>query len=138
MNFFASGGCRELGGIAAVSLSAFFLCNGCLTPPSPDPNVRHVVLLWQSHPGRSADRARLIWAAHSLQRIPGVVQVETARSVPRLGPGVRRDYDLAVVITFRDRAAFLRYEKDPRYFETMRRYMHPLVRHYESYNLTVR
>jgi hypothetical protein len=138
MNFFPRSGRRELGGIAIVSLSAFFLCNSCLTPPSPAPEVRHVVLIWQSHPGRSADRAALIRAAHSLQRIPGVVQVETPRSVPSLRPDVRQDYDLAVVITFRDRAALLRYENDPRHFETMRRYLGPLVRHYEIYNLTVR
>jgi hypothetical protein len=138
MKFFARGGRRELGGIAVVSLGAFFLCNSCLTPPPPGPNVRHVVLIWLSHPERSADRAALIRAAHSLQRMPGVVQVETGRSVPRLGPDIRRDYDLAVVITFRDRAALLRYENDPRHFEAMRRYLRPLVRHYETYNLAVR
>jgi len=49
-----------------------------------------------------------------------------------------RSFDLGVVITFRDRAALQRYEKDPRHLEAMRRYLQPFVRRYETYNLTAR
>jgi hypothetical protein len=95
-------------------------------------------LIWLKHPERSADRAQLTRAAHSLRMIPGVLRVQTGRSVPTLPSGADRSFDLGVVITFRDRAALQRYEKDPRHLEAMRRYLQPLVRRYEIYNSTGR
>ena len=116
----------------------FHFLLACGTMPAPSPTVTHVVLMWLKHPGRSADRAQLIRAAHSLRMIPGVLRVEAGRAVPALPPGVDRSFDLGVVITFRDRAALQRYEKDPRHLEAMRRYLRPLVRRYEVYNLSGR
>ncbi len=93
--------------------------------------------MWLKHPDRSADRAQLIRAAHSLRMIPGVLRVQAGGAVPPIGPHPQ-DFDLGVVITFRDRAALQRYENDPRHVEAMRRYLRTLVRHYEVYNLTPR
>jgi hypothetical protein len=107
----------------------------CSTTPVPSPRVTRVVLVWLKHPGNAVDRAQLIRAAHSLRMIPGVLRVETGRPVPSLGPNVDRSFDLGVLITFRDRAALQRYEKDPRHLEAMRRYLRPLVRRYEVFNL---
>ena len=106
--------------------------------PSPSPTVTHVILLWLKHPDRAADRANLIRAAHSLARIPGVRRVETVRAVPALPPGFDPSFDFGVVITFRDHAAFQRYRKDPRHRDAMRRYLRPLVRRYEGYDLSGR
>jgi len=110
----------------------------CLAPPPPGPTVTHVVLMWLKHPHRAGDRAQLVRAAQSLRMIPGVLRVETGRTISPLGPEVRRDFDLGVVITFRDRAALQRYQRDPGHLEAMRRYLDPLVRHYEVYNLNGR
>lgn len=121
---------------AVLAICLFLL--GCGTLPAPSPAVTHVVLMWLKHPDRGADRAQLIRAAHSLRMIPGVMRVEAGRAVPALAPGVDRSFDLGVVITFRDRAALRRYEKDPRHLEAMRRYLRPLVRRYEVYNLSAR
>jgi hypothetical protein len=126
----------RIGAGATLAISFFLL--GCGTIPAPSPAVTHVVLLWLKHPDRSADRAQLIRAAHSLRMIPGVMRVEAGRTVPALALGVDRSFDLAVVITFRDRAALYRYQKDPRHLEAMRRYLRPLVRRYEVYNLSGR
>lgn len=120
--------------VAAICLLGF----GCATTPAPAPTVTHVVLMWLKHPGSGTDRAQLIRAAHSLRMIPGVLRVETSRVVPALPPGVEHNFDLGVVITFRDRVALQRYEKDPRHLEAMRRYLRPLVRRYEVYNLSGR
>jgi len=127
--------CR-LGTGAVIAICFFFL--GCATEPGPSPTVTHVVLMWLKHPGRSADRAQLVRAAHSLRMIPGVTRVETGRTVPALPAGVDQSFDLGVVITFRDRFALERYERDPRHSETMRRYLRPLVRRYEVHNLSGR
>ncbi len=68
--------------------------------------------------------------------IPGVMKVETGRSVPSLAPGADQSFDLGVVITFRDRASLRRYEKDPRHLDAMQRYLRPTVRRYEVFNLS--
>lgn len=123
----------HLGASATLALCFFLL--GCGTILAPSPTVTQVVLIWMKHPDRGADRAKLKRAAHSLRRIPGVLQVETGRVVPALPAGFDPSFDLGVMITFRDRAALQRYQKDPRHLEAMHRYLRPLVRHYEVYNL---
>lgn len=126
-----------LGAFAKLAICSLVL-GGCLTAPPVSPTVTHVVLMWLKHPERSADRAQLIRAAHSLRMIPGVLRVQAGLAVPTLAPGVDRSFDLGVVITFRDRAALQRYEKDPQHADAMRRYLRPLVRRYEVYNLSGR
>ncbi|HEX4665365.1 MAG TPA: Dabb family protein [Chthoniobacterales bacterium] len=125
-------------GLTALALALWFLPGACVSPPPPGPNVTHVVLMWLKHPERTQDRAELIRAARSLRMIPGVLRVETGRAVPPIGPHTPQDFDLGVVVTFRDRAALNRYEKDPRHSIAMQRYLHPLVRRYEVYNLGIR
>lgn len=127
-----------LGAFATLAICASTLLSACLTAPSASPTVNHVVLMWLKHPGRSADRAQLIRAARSLRMIPGVLRVQVGGVVPSVSPHPPRDFDLGVVITFRDRAALQRYQQDPRHIEAMRRYLRPLVRRYEVYNLSDR
>ena len=122
-------------GAVAVLLSCFLLA-GCATTPPPPIHVTQVVLFWLKNPGSQADRAQLVRTVRSLRMIPGVRSVETRRTVPELPPAVDRSFDLAAVVTFNDRAALQRYRKDPQHRETMRRYLRPLVRHYEIYNLS--
>jgi hypothetical protein len=119
--------------VLAICIAVFFAA--CSTTPAPSPTVTRVVLVWLRHPGDPAARAQLIRAAQSLQMIPGVLRVETGRPVPGLGPDADRSFDLGVLITFRDRAALQRYEKDPHHLEAIRRYLRPLVRRYEVFNL---
>lgn len=122
---------------AGATLALCLFLFGCGTVPAPSPAVTHVVLMWLKHPDRGGDRAQLIRAAHSLRMIPGVMRVEAGGAVP-VPPGADRSFNLGVVITFRDRASLRRYEKDPRHLEAMRRYLRPLVRRYEVYNLSGR
>ena len=128
----------RVGGFAALAICCWVLLGACATNPPAPTTVTHVVLMWLKHPERSADRAQLIRASHSLRVIPGVLRVETGRTAPPVGPHPPQGFDLGVVITFRDRAALERYEKDPRHVAAMHRYLRPLVRHYEVYNLTSR
>jgi hypothetical protein len=125
----------RFGTVAGFAIFTVLLCAACSTTPEPSPTVTRVVLVWLRHRGNSADRAQLIRAAHSLRMIPGVLRVETGGPVPTLGPEVDRSFDLSVLITFRDRAALRRYEKDPDFPEAIRDYLRPLVRRYEVFNL---
>lgn len=129
--------CAEVVRATGILLGTLLCLNGCLTP-QPEPKVQQVVLLWLKHPGRASDRAQVIRAAHSLHRVPGVIAVQAGRSIPDLHPAPPSDFDLAVVITFRDRAALQRYQRDPRYLGATRHYLPPRVRRYEVYNLTDR
>ena len=123
---------------ASATLAMCFFPVGCGTPPAPALTVTRVILMWMKHPDRSADRARLKRAASSSRMFPGVLRVEAGRTVPELPPELDCSLGLGVVITFRDRAALQRYEKDPRHLEAMRRYLQPLVRRYEVYNFSSR
>lgn len=126
---------RNYFGPLAALLSCFLLA-GCATTPPPPTHVTQVVLFWLKDPESQADRAQLVRTVRSLRMIPGVRRVETRRTLSELPPGADRSFDLAAVVTFNDRAALQRYRKDPRHRETMRRYLRPLVRHYEIYNLS--
>lgn len=128
----------RLGAFATLAICCSILLSACGTIPPASPTVTHVVLMWLKHPERSTDRAQLIRAAHSLRMIPGVLRVEAGGAVPPLPSHPQQDFDLGVVITFRDRAALERYQSDPRHVAAMRHYLQPLVRHYEVYNLTSR
>ena len=121
--------------LTALALALSLFLEACMSPPPPGPHVTHVVLMWLQHPERAEDRAELIRAARSLRLIPGVLHVATGRVVPPVGPHSSQDFDLGVVVTFRDRAALRRYERDPRHSVALQRYLHPLVRRYEVYNL---
>lgn len=128
-----------------IAVGRILLTLGCVlasascntTPVAPQP-VQHIVLMWLARPESAPDRAQLLRAARSLQMMPGVVRVETGRNVPSPNAEADRDFDLGVVITFRDRAALQRYEKDPRHADAMQRYLKPLVRRYVVYNLGLR
>ena len=120
-----------------VICPAIFL-GACAIALPPAPAVTRVVLLWLKNPDREQDREELEEAGQNLQRLPGVVEVETRRSLASLGHNLPEDFDLAIVITFRDRTALRLYEHDPRRLEAMRRYLRPLVRRYEVHNLSDR
>ncbi len=121
----------------AVATCLVLVSGGCSSTPAPPQPVQHIVLMWMIHPESAADRAQLLRAAHSLRMMPGVTQVETGRAVPQPSAEADRDFDLGVVVTFRDRAALQRYE-DPRHADAMQRYLQPLVRRYVVYNLGTR
>lgn len=134
------GGNRKIIGVGKIllALSLILASASCSTTPTAPQPVQHIILMWLERPESGADRAQLVRAARSLQMMPGVVRVETGRNVPSPNTEADRDFDLGVVITFRDKAALQRYEKNPRHTEEMQRYLKPLVRRYVVYNLGTR
>lgn len=123
---------------SAFSLGAILLLAGCV-PLAPEMHpAQHVVLLWLKHPLRAADRAEIARRARSLRFMPGVARVEIGRS-PALPPELReRSFDLAVVITFEDRVALLRYERSMHGNRGEARYLQPFVRHAAAYDFGLR
>jgi hypothetical protein len=134
MNLGPTNRCSRLAGTATLTICVSVFLDACSITPTPSTTVTHVVLMWLKNPESAADRAQLVRASRSLRMIPGVLQVQTGRTVPLPRAGVDQSFDLGVVITFRDRAALQRYEKDPRHVAAVRYYLRPLVRRYVVYN----
>lgn len=128
----------SVGWIGLLLICPAVFLSACAIALPPAPAISHVVLLWLKDPDREQDREQLEQMARNLQRLPGVVRVETRRSLPPIGHNLPEDFDLAIVITFRDRSALRLYENDPRRLEAMRRYLRPMVRRYEVHNLSDR
>ncbi len=118
----------------ALALCLAFAVAACTTsPPSAPQPFTQVVLVWLKNPSSTTDRAQLIRAAQALRMMPGVVKVSTGRAAPLPPAATDRSYDLDVVVTFRDRAAYERYRRDPRHARAMERFLRPLVQRYEIY-----
>ncbi len=120
------GVCR--GAVAAVA--AILLV---LTPSlshAAQGQVSHVVVFWLKNPQSSADRAALSRASKSFRSLPGVARVEVGRPLPVRRPGIEQSFDLAVILTFRDRAALARFASDPRHTAAVRSVLKPLVKRF--------
>lgn len=122
-----------LGFCLALSLAA------CTAPaPSGPQPVTRIVLIWLKNPSSATDRAQIVRTAQALRMMPGVVKVTTGRAAVLPEAATDSSFDLGVIITFRDRAAYARYARDPRHARAMERFLRPLVQRYEVYNQGVR
>lgn len=123
----------------ALAFCLAFALAACTAPaPSGPQPITRVVLIWLKNPSSATDRAQIIRTAQALRMMPGVVRVTTGRAAILPEAATDRSFDLGVIITFRDRAAYDRYERDPRHAQTMERFLRPLVQRYEVYNQGVR
>jgi hypothetical protein len=123
---------------SALSLGAVLVLAACVAPSTEMHPPQHIVLLWLKHPLHAADRAEIARRAQLLQFMPGVARIEIGRSVP-LPPELREGgFDLAVAITFEDRFARQRYEKNMRGELGEARYLQPFVRRVAAYDFGLR
>jgi hypothetical protein len=121
-------------GHGALLLGLLLALAGCTSePPAAPQPVSRVVLIWLKNPSSATDRAQVVRAAQALRMMPGVIRVTTGRAAPLPPAATDRSFDLGVIVTFRDRAAYERFERDPRRAEQMERFLRPLVQRYETY-----
>ena len=97
--------------------------------------VTHVMLFWLKRPGNVDDQNFLLRALRTLRRVRGVNGVRVGRSLPVARPGLEQPFDLGVVMTFRDREALEKFERDQRREQAIDAMLRPLVRQYTVYNL---
>lgn len=116
------------GAVAAVA--AILLVLTPATSHAAPGQVSHVVVFWLKNPQSTADRAALSQASKSFRSLPGVVRVEVGRPLPVRRPRIEQSFDLAVILTFRDRAALTRFASDPRHTAAVRSVLKPLVKRY--------
>ncbi len=130
---------RAFAGRAFLILAGAALLGSCTTmgKRSEAPGLVHVVLVWLKHPEKAGDRAALVNASRAFQRIRGVEAVQVGGSLPVRRPGVEQNFDLAVIITFRNRDALERYETDPRHQMAAQQVLKPLARRYTVFNVVL-
>src|SRR5438094_10421274 len=96
--------------------------------------VTHVMLFWLKRPGNVDDQNFLRRALRTLRRARGVNDVRFGRPLPVDRPDVERSFDLGVIMTFRDREAFSKFERDQQGEQAIDAMLRPLVRQYTVYN----
>ena len=96
--------------------------------------VTHVMVFWLKRPGNVDDQNFLLRALRTLRRARGVNDMRVGRALPGDWPDVEQSFDLGVVMTFRDREAFEKFERDQRREQAIDAMLRPLVRRYTVYN----
>lgn len=93
--------------------------------------VTEVFLFSLQRPGNVDDENVLLLGAHSLRHTRGVVDFRAGRPF-----AADRAFDLAVVITFKDRNAFTHFSNDTHRQQNMEAFLRPLVRRYAVYSFS--
>src|SRR5207244_11457174 len=96
--------------------------------------VTRVMLFWLKRPGNVDDQNFLLRALRTLRRARGVNDMRVGRPLLVDRPRVEQSFDLGVVMTFRDREALEKFERDQRRQQAIDAMLRPLVRQYIVYN----
>jgi type III secretory pathway lipoprotein EscJ len=89
--------------------------------------ISHVVVVTLKNHGSQADRMKLIDAARELRKISGVFDVEVGTVLPSDRPVVVSDYDVAMVVTFRDESYMKKYLNDPIHLRLVKEVLDPIA-----------
>lgn len=98
------------------------------------PRIAHVVIIWLKRPNNARDQETLIRASRAFRRIRGVIRVEAGKGMPVERPTIEQQFDVGVIITFKNRAALERYEKNSRHLTAVGQILAPLARRYIVFN----
>ena len=105
-----------------------FWCWGCNDDSSDnDAQLHHIVLLWQKLPGNPTHRKQLIEASQAFADIPGVKSVHAGRAVLSERDMVDDSFDVAIVLSFKDKAALQHYLDHPDHQQAVTDTLQPLV-----------
>ncbi len=118
--------------LTCIALS--FASTGAQAAATRSGQVTHVILFWLKRPGNVDDQNFLRRALRTLRRARGVNDIRVGRPLLVDRPSVEQSFDLGVVMTFRDREALEKFERDPRREQAIDAMLRPLVRQYTVYN----
>ena len=112
-------------GLAGLSLAS---CDKVMYAPQyQQGTISHVVVITLKNHGSEADRKTIIDASRELRKIRGVYDVEVGTVLPSSRPIVVSDFDVALVVIFRDEASMQAYVTDPRHVKLQKEVLEPLV-----------
>jgi hypothetical protein len=90
-------------------------------------SISHVVVCTLKNHGNEADRNKLIEAAREIRKISSVADVEVGTCLPSDRPIVVGDYDVAMVVFFRDETYMKKYLNDPEHQRLTKEVLEPLT-----------
>ncbi len=96
--------------------------------------VTHVMLFWLKRPGNVDDQNFLRRALRTLRRARGVNDIRVGRPLLLDRSSVEQSFDLGLIMTFRDREAFSKFERDQQREQAIDAMLRSLVRQYTVYN----
>jgi len=111
-----------------------FASTGAQAAATRSGQITHVMLFWLKRPGNVDDQNFLRRALRTLRRARGVNDVRVGRPMLVDRPSEEQSFDLGVVMTFRDRQALEKFERDQRREQAIDAMLRPLVRRYTVYN----
>jgi hypothetical protein len=117
-----------------ICIALSFAPTGAQAIATRSGQVTHVMLFWLKRPGNVDDQNFLRRALRTLRRARGVNDMRVGRPLPVDRPSVEQSFDLGVVITFRDREALEKFERDQQREQAIDAMLGPLVRRYTVYN----
>lgn len=97
--------------------------------------ISHVVVCYLKNHGNAADRKKIVDAARELRSLPGVYDIEVGYALPSDRPVVVSDFDVALVVTFRDEASMKAYVNNPKHQAILKDVLQPLVAKYVVYDV---
>ena len=113
---------------AALALGVSTVLTACAQQRKFEPGtVTHVVICYLKQPGDPAARQQLIDASKEFRQIPGVLDVRVGKVLPSTRPIVVSDYDVGLVITYKDAEAMKNYVTHPIHEKAVREVLGPLV-----------
>jgi Stress responsive A/B Barrel Domain len=133
MNFLLVFGMR----VATIFLTCIVLSlasTGVQAAAARSRQVTHVMLFWLKRPGNVDDQNYLRRALRTLRRVRGVNDMRVGRPLLMDRPSAEQSFDLGVVMTFRDRDALERFEREQQREQAIDVMLRPLVRRYIAYN----
>ena len=87
----------------------------------------HIVIFWTDPAQPNAADELIAGATKYLKPVPGVLQFHVGKMVPSHRPVVDQSYQVALNVTFKDKAAQDRYQVDPLHIEFVQKVLKPLV-----------
>jgi len=109
----------------------------CRTPRAAPAGVEHVVVVWLRQPGDAAARQRIIEASKAFEAIPGVLAVRVGTALPSDRPVVDDSFDVALVVSLRDRDALATYLEHPLHKAAVEEVLRPLVARFVVYDASL-
>ncbi len=96
--------------------------------------VTYVMLFWLKRPGNVDDQNYLLRALRTLRRARGVNDIRVGRPLLLDRSSVEQSFDLGLIMTFRDREAFSKFERDQQREQAIDAMLRSLFRQYTVYN----
>ena len=116
--------------LRVLPVPALLLCLLLCLPPAAGQDsqpLEHVVIVWLKQPGNQDAQSRIIAASQALTAIPGVVSLRVGTAVASERPIVDSSFDVALVVSFSDRAALDSYLNHPLHVQLVETTLKPLV-----------